>query len=53
MSFLSRLLGEKKPTATLAKERLQIILAHERSGRNPQEILYRLVMLLLLLPLIY
>ena len=34
MSFLSRLLGEKKPTATVAKERLQIILAHERSGRG-------------------
>lgn len=34
MSFLSFLLGEKKNTATVAKERLQIILAHERSGRN-------------------
>lgn len=34
MSFLSRLLGEKKPTASVAKERLQIILAHERSGRG-------------------
>ncbi|HWI83508.1 cell division topological specificity factor MinE [Ramlibacter sp.] len=34
-SFLSFLLGEKKKTATVAKERLQIILAHERSGRNP------------------
>ncbi|NUZ06912.1 cell division topological specificity factor MinE [Piscinibacter koreensis] len=33
MSILSFLLGEKKKTATLAKERLQIILAHERSGR--------------------
>ncbi|HEU4621268.1 MAG TPA: cell division topological specificity factor MinE [Burkholderiaceae bacterium] len=33
MSFLSFLLGEKKKTATVAKERLQIILAHERSGR--------------------
>ena len=31
MSFL---LGEKKKTASVAKERLQIILAHERSGRN-------------------
>ncbi|MFM8691408.1 cell division topological specificity factor MinE [Limnohabitans sp.] len=37
MSFLSFLLGEKKNTASLAKERLQIILAHERSGRNPAE----------------
>ncbi len=35
MSFLSFLLGEKKRTAAVAKERLQIILAHERSGRNP------------------
>ena len=35
MSLLSLLLGEKKKTATVAKERLQIILAHERSGRNP------------------
>jgi cell division topological specificity factor len=35
MSFLSFLLGEKKTTASVAKERLQIILAHERSGRNP------------------
>jgi cell division topological specificity factor len=34
MSFLSFLLGEKKNTAGVAKERLQIILAHERSGRS-------------------
>ncbi|MEK8025058.1 MAG: hypothetical protein RLY78_46 [Pseudomonadota bacterium] len=34
MSFLSFLLGEKKQSASVAKERLQIILAHERSGRN-------------------
>ena len=34
-TFLSFLLGEKKKTASVAKERLQIILAHERSGRNP------------------
>lgn len=32
MSFLSFLLGEKKKTASVAKERLQIILAHERSS---------------------
>ncbi len=37
MSFLSFLLGEKKQTASFAKERLQIILAHERSGRNAAE----------------
>jgi len=35
MSLLSFLLGEKKKSAAVAKERLQIILAHERSGRNP------------------
>jgi cell division topological specificity factor len=34
MSFLNFLLGEKKKTASLAKERLQIILAHERSGNH-------------------
>lgn len=34
MSFLSFLLGEKKKTASVAKERLQIILAHERSSLN-------------------
>ena len=37
MSFLSFLVGEKNQTASVAKERLQIILAHERSGRNPAE----------------
>lgn len=31
MSFLSFLLGQKKTSASVAKERLQIILAHERS----------------------
>ncbi|MEY8879612.1 MAG: cell division topological specificity factor MinE [Leptothrix sp. (in: b-proteobacteria)] len=34
MSLLSFLIGEKKNTASVAKERLQIILAHERSGRG-------------------
>jgi cell division topological specificity factor len=34
MSFFSFLLGEKKKTASVAKERLQIILAHERGNRN-------------------
>jgi cell division topological specificity factor len=37
MSFLSFFLGEKKKTASVAKERLQIILAHERAGRNAAE----------------
>lgn len=34
MSFLSFFLGEKKKTAFLAKERLQIILAHESSDES-------------------
>ena len=34
MSLLSFLLGEKKRTASVAKDRLQIILAHERHGRG-------------------
>ncbi len=37
MSLLSFLLGEKKQTSNVARERLQIILAHERSGRNASE----------------
>jgi len=34
MSILSCLLGEKNRSARVAKERLQIILAHERSGHG-------------------
>ena len=34
MSLLSFLLREKKATASLAKGRLEFILAHERSGRG-------------------
>jgi cell division topological specificity factor len=30
-------MGEKKKTASVAKERLQMILMHERSGRNAAE----------------
>jgi cell division topological specificity factor len=37
MSIFSFLLGEKKKTANIARERLQIILAHERNGRNAAE----------------
>lgn len=37
MSFFSFFVGEKKKTASVAKERLQIILAHERSGRYAAE----------------
>ena len=39
MSILSFLLGEKKKTAGVAKERLQIILAHERGGRSKADYL--------------
>ena len=35
MSFFSFFLGEKKQTASLARERLQFILMHERGGRSP------------------
>lgn len=34
MSLLNLLLGEKKTSASVARERLQIILAHERTGRS-------------------
>lgn len=34
MSLLTLFMGEKKTTASVAKERLQIILAHERAGRG-------------------
>ena len=34
MGFMSFFLGEKKSTASVAKERLQLILAHERNGRG-------------------
>ena len=34
MAFLKFFLREKKHTATVAKERLQLILAHERNGRS-------------------
>jgi len=33
-SFLSFLLGQRKTSAKVAKERLQIIRAHERTGRR-------------------
>jgi cell division topological specificity factor len=35
--FMSLFLREKKKTAAVAKERLQIILAHERISRNAGE----------------
>jgi cell division topological specificity factor len=34
MSFLSRLFGERKKTAAIAKNRLAILIAHERSPNS-------------------
>ena len=39
MSILSFLLGEKKRSASVAKERLQLIIAHERGGKSPSSYL--------------
>ena len=42
MSILSYFFGEKKKTANVARERLQIILAHERGGRDAPDYLPQL-----------
>jgi cell division topological specificity factor len=34
--FLQRLLGRQKPSGALAKERLQLVLTHDRSDLNPE-----------------
>lgn len=39
MSLLSFLFNNKPKTANLAKERLQIIIAHERNGRGGPDFL--------------
>lgn len=36
MSFLGRLFGEKKKTAEIAKNRLSLLIAHERSDGVPK-----------------
>ena len=42
MAILSFLFPKKSPSASVAKERLQIVLAHERAGRDMPEFLPRL-----------
>lgn len=42
MSILDYFLGNRKKTATVARERLQIILAHERAGRTGPDYLPQL-----------
>ena len=39
MSWLSLIFGEKKPTASVAKERLQLIIAHERASLSGPDFL--------------
>jgi cell division topological specificity factor len=34
MSLLERLFGQKPKTASIARERLQLIIAHERGGQG-------------------
>ena len=36
LDFLQHLLGLQKPSATTARERLQLVLAHDRSDLNPE-----------------
>ncbi len=42
MSILDYFLGPRKKTANVARERLQIILAHERAGRTGPDYLPQL-----------
>ncbi len=42
MDLLSLFRGQKKNTASIAKERLQVIVAHQRAGRTGPEWLPKL-----------
>lgn len=42
MSILDYFIGNRKKTANVARERLQIILAHERAGRTGPDYLPQL-----------
>ena len=39
MSLIDMLFGKRQKTASIARERLQIILAHERNGRSAPDYL--------------
>ncbi|MEQ6291979.1 cell division topological specificity factor MinE [Vogesella sp. GCM10023246] len=39
MSLIDLLFGKRQKTASIARERLQIILAHERNGRSAPDYL--------------
>jgi len=36
LDFINRLLGRERPSGTMARERLQLVLAHDRSDLNPE-----------------
>ncbi len=36
LDYINRLLGRQKPSGTAARERLQLVLAHDRSDLNPE-----------------
>ncbi|MDF0604124.1 cell division topological specificity factor MinE [Neisseriaceae bacterium TC5R-5] len=39
MSLIEMIFGKRQKSASIARERLQIILAHERNGRNAPDYL--------------